>query len=448
MTACQRRWRWPGGLGARVGLLVVGVILVAQLVTGVYYGRQQLRELLALMATATADRAVVMTGLLEEADSARQALLLRAIRSPLLSATLDPHPPRWPDAWRHNAWVREAASARLMSLGERPVQVRLFRTPQGSRGVLLGRFRLGVAVALAQGEWLVLEASADAALPPWRGPGLLIFWLTVILALALWTTHRLTRPLRALAVAADRLGVDLEAAPLPEHGSRELRATSRAFNRMQRRLQRLLEERTRLLAAMAHDLRSALTRLRLRVDHINDPEQHRRALADMAAMSTMVNGALAFARDEAASEPRTRMDLAVLLQTLCDDLEDSGQRVSFSGPEHLPMLARPVALQRLFANLLDNACRHGGGAEVHLAQDDHGLQVTIGDQGPGIPPADRERVFAPFVRLDDARTLDTGGTGLGLAVARGVARLHGGEISLEDRPGGGLLVVVALPLDK
>jgi signal transduction histidine kinase len=233
---------------------------------------------------------------------------------------------------------------------------------------------------------------------------------------------------------------------MPEHGSRELRRAASAFNRMQARLRRFVDDRTMMLAAISHDLRTVLTRLRLRAEFIDDGEQQGKAIADIDEMQAMLDETLNFARDDAREEALVAVDLTALLQNLCDAVTDSGQSLNFEGPAHLPVQCRPVALRRALRNLLDNAIRYGGQAEVSLSQSNGDAVVEIADKGPGIPVAMREKVFQPFFRLETSRSRETGGTGLGLSSARAILRRHGGDITLHDRPPGGLLVRATLPL--
>ena len=286
-------------------------------------------------------------------------------------------------------------------------------------------------------------------LPRGPRPGV-FFWLgltalLVVLALV-WGAHRMTRPLRRFAEAADRLGLDAGPPPLPEHGPRELRLATRAFNRMTARIRRLVDDRTLLLAAVSHDLRTMLTRLRLRAEFIEDREQREKASTDLDEMQGMLEATLAFARDEAADERPVPVDLAALLRSLTADLAETGRTVSYDGPDRLALPGRPVALRRLFENLLDNALRYSGEAKAVLHWVNGRAEVRIDDRGPGIPEALRERVFDPFFRLDASRSRDTGGSGLGLAVVRAIVQRHDGTIRLEDRPGGGLRVRVTLSL--
>ena len=200
-----------------------------------------------------------------------------------------------------------------------------------------------------------------------------------------------------------------------------------------------------MLAAISHDLKTPITRLRLRAEFIDDDDQRGRMLADLDEMEQMIAATLAFARDDAASEPRLKLDLAAMVQGMVEDMQDLGADCSYDGPEALVIKGRPVALKRAITNLIDNAVKYGGGARVGLADREGVVRLIIDDDGPGIPEAAFERVFAPFVRLETSRSRATGGTGLGLAVARAAALAHGGAIALANRPGGGLRVTFTLP---
>ena len=300
---------------------------------------------------------------------------------------------------------------------------------------------------LADGSWLTVTVDRKAlgSLWPLRfGLGLSVLTGGIAL-LAVWAARRVTVPLGRFAQAAGRLGTDVNAPPMTEAGPSEIVQAARAFNQMQERIQRLVDDRTRMLAAIAHDLRTVLTRLRLRAELIDDAEQQEKAIADLDAMTIMLDETLAFARDDSAGEARQDVDLAVLVRSLCDDLADAGQPVQYLGPDRLRFACRPVALRRALANLIDNAVKYGREAEVGLQTQRDAIRLTIEDRGPGIPTAAREQVFQPFFRLEPSRSRATGGTGLGLAVARTIVHRHGGEIALDDRPGGGLVVRVTLP---
>jgi signal transduction histidine kinase len=270
----------------------------------------------------------------------------------------------------------------------------------------------------------------------------------LLIALLSWLAARkITAPLARLADAAERFGTDPNAPMLVETGPREIRAAAHALNGMQTRLKRYVDDRTQMLAAISHDLRTPLTRLRLRAELIEDGEPMRKMLADIAEMETMVQGTLAFAREDAQAEARTRLDLSALLQTICDDLSDTGYTAAFDETARCPISCRPSAMRRALTNLIENAVKYGERADVRIATAGNQVTVTIEDCGPGIPETQLEQVFAPFYRLESSRNRDTGGVGLGLAVAKTIIHAHGGDIRLTNRPSGGLSVTVSLPLD-
>jgi len=268
-----------------------------------------------------------------------------------------------------------------------------------------------------------------------------------IVAFSWWASGWITAPLSAFAHAAERLGLDVNAPPLAEDGPEEVRVAAHAFNQMQTRIRSFVDDRLRMLAAIAHDLRGPITRVRLRVEQMAiDAEAQRKILADLDEMAQMVESSLAFARDEATTEASQPVDLAALLATVCDDAVDAGHRAEFAFDGRLVFPGRPLALKRLFANLVDNAVRYGGRADVRAAIDKQKLQVTVEDEGPGIPQSEMENVFKPFFRIERSRNKRTGGIGLGLATARTIARAHGGDVDVANRPEGGLRATVMLPL--
>jgi signal transduction histidine kinase len=289
---------------------------------------------------------------------------------------------------------------------------------------------------------------AIPGLPSFGGYVLPIFLASLFLGailIALWTARRLARPIREFARAAERLGVDLTAPPLAVRGPQELRTTIQAFNRMQDRLRRFLEDRTQMLAAISHDLRAPLARLRLRAELVADGEQQRKMFDDLETMNAMIDSTLAFARDDARREPRRLVDIGVLVGDVCEDIADAGGTVSYGGRRDINVTCRPSDIRRAIGNLLDNAVKYGGSARVDIIREAGRVVILVDDDGPGIPTEERERVFAPFYRLEASRNPNKAGVGLGLSVARTIAREHGGEVTLENREGGGLSVRLELP---
>ncbi|HUN72211.1 MAG TPA: HAMP domain-containing sensor histidine kinase [Steroidobacteraceae bacterium] len=290
----------------------------------------------------------------------------------------------------------------------------------------------------------VTRVSPGTPLPPSLMLNLIL--LVVVLVIALYVVALgITRPLSRLALAADNLGRSIRQPKLEEEGARELRRAARAFNTMQDRLHRYLDSRTRVLAAMSHDLKTPLTRLRLQVEtQIEDPALQARFGRELDEMESMVRGALALFRgldDDEAPEP---VDINLLLETVRGEFVEMGEEVTLEGRALSPISGKPQALKRCLTNLIANAVKFGNRARI-LVQDGVQLEISVCDEGPGIPPQELEKVFEPFYRLESSRNRDTGGTGLGLSIARDVAQTHGGSLVLLNRPEGGLEARLTLP---
>ena len=309
------------------------------------------------------------------------------------------------------------------------------------------------SVAMPDGRWLNVAVGPPPGAPPWGRTFLLAFALSAI-GVAVVTVamgRRISKPMQRLATAAGRLGRGEEVGDLPEAGPVELRGTVRAFNLMRERLDRFVRDRTAMLAAISHDLRTPITSLRLHAELVEDERTRAKIVAALDEMQRMTEETLAFIREDMRQEETRTVDLHALVDSVAADLADLGHEVSVpesdeSGESGRILVAcRPVALRRAFRNLLENAGAYGVRATARIARVDAGLRVVIEDEGPGIPELDLERVFEPFVRLEESRSRDTGGTGLGLAIARTIVRRHGGDIRLENRDEGGLRATVALP---
>jgi signal transduction histidine kinase len=269
--------------------------------------------------------------------------------------------------------------------------------------------------------------------------------LLVILVIALYVSARnITRPLSDLARAADSAGRELRPARLEERGARELRNAARAFNTMQDRLRRYLDSRTRVLAAMSHDLKTPLTRLRLQVEILDNPPAQARIGRQLDEMESMVHEALSLFRGLDDGEPAAPVDIGALLAQLRQEFTDMGSTVTVSGHALQPFQGRPQALKRCLTNLIANAIKFGVSAEV-LIEDGAQLVIRVRDQGPGLPEEELERVFEPFYRLESSRNRDSGGSGLGLSIARDIAQAHGGSLTVSNLPAGGLEATLLLP---
>ncbi len=321
-----------------------------------------------------------------------------------------------------------------------------------------GTTALDVILRLPDGDRFVYRVAAPQPDPP--VPWLLFIQLgivTLVLAIVLFlVTRSITRPLSKLAAAADGVGRDVRHPPLAEEGVSEIREATRAFNTMQDRLLRYLDSRTSVLAAMSHDLRTPLTRLRLRVESVPDAQLRARFESDLEEMEGMVHGALALFRGLNDDEVFERVDVNTLLATLVSEYTEVGSRVSLEGRTRDLLKAKPRALKRCMTNLVDNALKFGQRATIRVedreARDRESggdrdlLTISVADEGPGIPEDQLERVFEPFYRLESSRNRDTGGAGLGLSIARDIAQAHGGTLTLHNRTtGGGLVAELSLP---
>ena len=301
--------------------------------------------------------------------------------------------------------------------------------------------------------WLTISSPITAP-EPWRSPefGEAFIVMTVLGAIMIfWAVRQMMIPVRTLAQAADRLGRDVANAPdLPETGPTEIATAAMAFNTMASRIRRFVEDRTFLITAIGHDLRTPITRLKLRAEYMEDDEQRTKMLADLDEMESMVAATLAFGRDVATSEAVTRIDLVSLVRTILDEAADGApeqaEALAYEGPDHLAVMARPLSLKRAVMNLVANALKYGDAARVKLQRTNQAVQIDIDDNGPGIPAAAAEAVFEPFRRLETSRNRETGGSGLGLSIARNIVRAHGGDILLRNLPEGGLRASVTLPV--
>lgn len=304
-----------------------------------------------------------------------------------------------------------------------------------------------VAVQQADGRWEIVRPERGIGLDPWQQRIVLLFFLSALAMtpIALVFARRLSAPIRLFTDAAERLGRDPRAPPLSVKGSAEITVAVRAFNDMQERLRRYVEDRTAMVGAIAHDLRTPLTRLRFRIENVPDDVRVKMS-ADIDQMEDMISAALAFVRDTTREGERTPLELSSLLESLCDEMAETGADTQVELGEKVVLHGDPLALRRLFTNLLENAVKFGNRARARVYSDAATVTVEIEDDGPGIPPEDIERVFEPFFRREPSRSRQTGGIGLGLAVVRSIARGHGGDVMLINRPGGGLTARVQLPI--
>ncbi len=303
-------------------------------------------------------------------------------------------------------------------------------------------------IQLRDGHWVSFEHHhPHKAITPWRLLFTLAVSLIMVLSLSLWAVRWLTRPLAILANAAEHLGQDIHHPPLSENGPTEVRRAAHAFNLMQTRLTRYLEDRARILTAISHDLKTPLTRLRLRVEQLEDEKRRDSFIRDLDEMQSMTAATLDFMRGLEIVEPVQLLDIRALLESLQADYEEMGLAVTIvQGYTPPPLSTHPQSLKRCLVNLIDNAHKYGKRVKIILKKQENQLLMIVADEGQGIPKAALETVFEPFYRLEKSRNRATGGTGLGLSIARNIARAHGGDIILRHRAGGGLEAIISLPL--
>ena len=457
----------PKSLFGQTLLVLLAGLTISHAIGSWFYTADREQAVRAIGGFAAAQRIANLTQLVQDAPREWRERIVSALSDQTFRVSLSAQPPPVGDL--QNDTASQAIKEFLMQQvpgGSGPQPRVAVSAPDGQpfdglhpmrgRGMMhgpgpfggLGGFRnLQAAMPLPDGQWLTF----GTALPE-TGPGFsrqflisMALMAVIILGVSIWVVRRVTEPLSSLAAAAERLGRDVTAPPLPETGTIETRQASRAFNEMQVHLRHLIENRTRLLAAISHDLRTPLTLLRLRAENIEDTQEREKMLATIIEMNAMLDATLTFARDEAVTEPRRRTDITALLQSITDDMSDAGLPVTMKAAPSIICECIPGVLKRAFSNLIDNAIKYGKAAEVALETTSKGIEITIDDEGPGIPEQELSRVFEPFYRLEESRNRDTGGIGLGLAIAQSIVQSHGGTLKLANRPAGGLRALVRLP---
>lgn len=304
------------------------------------------------------------------------------------------------------------------------------------------------AIGLKDASWIVFTGFSGRywGLSEWQRLGIWAAFLLVSFAVvSTIATRQISRPIKQFADAVRRSGTTPQSPPIARNGPQELQEVIAAFNEMQAQIREFVAYRTAMLAAISHDLRTPLTRIRLRGEFIDNDTQRTRLFRDVDDMQAMIDGALLFFRGDGDEEAARAFDLSGILQSIADDYADQGVEVSYAGPLHIVHKGRPIALKRAFTNLIENAVKYATPPRIEFVCRDDALIVTIRDHGPGIPPDVLDRVFRPFYRLDESRNRETGGIGLGLTAAQATIRGHGGDILLRNHPDGGLEATVTLP---
>ena len=469
----------PQSLFGRLLLFLTGGLVLAQLLSAAILLQDRDQALYHAIGGHVAQRIAAIVNLLDDLDKTERQRLATALDLPptRLSLDLPWQTDTAPDERYHTTRFRALLKRQLGP--DRPFQVEINDDlppppppaerprwlapdspppppPRAGAGqpprwrqhaMMLGLRNFVVQVRLRDGATVTFQQvlPEDVIAWPVRLLLILLVLLVSVALLAAWAVRALTRPLAVLADAASELGRDIRRSPLAETGPLEVRRAAQAFNTMQERLVRYLEDRNRILAAVSHDLKTPITRLRLRTELLNDAPLREKFLADLDEMQRMTQAALDFLRGGEGSEPMAVLDLNALLESLQEDAEDAGREVRIVGLARQPLHCRPLALKRCLTNLVDNALKYGQRAEITVADSPARLTLILRDQGPGIPAPELEKVFEPFYRLESSRSRDTGGSGLGLSIARNIACAHGGELTLRNHPQGGLEAMLDLP---
>jgi signal transduction histidine kinase len=444
----------PDTIARRIALTILSAVIVTVALGGLFVEFAGVWARPSAEAMGLQDRADDIVRIVEAVPEPDRQALLRAVSFP--GATVDWYPATSLVAAKLAAAdnpKRDSDLARWFQSDGRQRPLRLFQSDSELSTILpydrdAHPHAYFLAVQLKDSSWVVFTAARRV----WglRTPiqiGIAVGFLVVsILAASAVATYHLSRPIRRFTEELRRFGADPRAAPIPEAGPRELRATITAFNGMQAKIRKFVDDRTAMLAAISHDLRTPLTKIRLRGEFIEDEDQRARLFRDVDDLQAMADSALAFFKADYKEEEITAFDFPGLLRTIVDDYGDRGTPVAYDGPDHAVFHGRPFALKRAITNLIDNAVKYGKVPEVKLHCLAQQVVLVVSDRGPGIPADALGQVFAPFYRLERSRNRKTGGVGLGLTSARAVVRGHGGDITLCNRAGGGVQVEVTLPV--
>jgi len=458
---------FPRTLVGQMIFILLGGLVISHLVASWIYTADRQQAVRAISGYAATQRIANLARLIDEAPEDWRGRIVAAASDPTLRVSLATQPqpttkpaPDGADLSIQNYLAEQLPPALAVRL--RVAVIETVGPPFAGHphaGPMMGQMMgpgthgpggwrsLQASVQLANGQFLLFTAILPDSGPStsWQFLIAMVVMSAIVVPTSIWAVRRVTAPLGTVIRAAERLGRDVNAPPIIEAGSREMRQAAQVFNEMQGRLQRLLQNRTNLLAALSHDLRTPLTLLRLRVEALPDSEERDRMLANIGDLDAMIGETLKFARDQAATEPLRRTDLTALLMAIVDDMADAGLPVSMVPAESVILECRPGGLRRALANLLDNAVKYGKSARVELLTSPADVGIAIDDEGPGIPDVELQRVFEPFYRLEQSRSRETGGTGLGLAIAQSIAQANGGQITLANRPEGGLRAILSLP---
>lgn len=458
----------PRSLSSRLVILFVGGLILAQVISLSILLRDRGEFLARASGMQSVTRVIDIAQLLDSSNAAERERIIRVLRSPQLRISLhatalqpnagvvEPSPQEtvFLSMLRHKLgrdreiWVniRARSSENLRATPGIEHGVRRTR-PEGRGGSAAGPPALIAHVRLLDGVWLRVDSTLEPEVVSWPYRALVsaLVLLLAVIGLAWYGVRWVTRPLKTFAQAAEKLGENIDRPPLPEKGPTEVVSAARALNEMQARLSKYLNDRTRILTAMSHDLKTPITRMRLRAELLEHEVTQAKFKQDLAELESMVNGTLDYMRGVQNGEPLASIDINSLLKSLRSDSQELGHVVHIVGHANDDLVCRPQSLKRCLANLIENAVKYGQIAHVQLIDSESMLQILIEDEGPGVPASELGMLFEPFYRVESSRSRDTGGTGLGLSIARSIAVLHGGTLKAENTEHRGLRLTLNLP---
>ncbi|HXZ95856.1 MAG TPA: ATP-binding protein [Burkholderiales bacterium] len=465
------KWLLPRSLFGRMVLVLVAGLIAAQILSAAIVFSEREQHVLQIRVTRSAQRISDAVRVLEALNAQQRGSVIQSLGSNTFAVSLGSSaaPLGDSDPQLSNT-VHDFAAGLRSALGNQrtiAVQARYGsdaapRSPESGavgsgqpspESAVLPRetrfqpLMLAAQIGLADGTLVNFRDQFpwEAGRWPFRLALDLFVRLAAVVVLSLIAVRWVTQPLSSLATAAENLGENINRPPLYESGPSEVSRAAHAFNKMQSRLANYLNDRARVLAAMSHDLKTPITRLRLRTEMLDDPDLKTRFEKDLDEMESMVRTTLDCMRGVENGEKFQPIDVVALLESLQADYEETGHPVRIQGHANSSYVGKPRALKRCLSNLIENAVKYGKNATIVVQDEDARLVLKIEDEGPGIPPHEQENVFAPFYRIENSRNRDTGGTGLGLSIARSIARDHGGDITCKNLETSGLQVIVTLP---
>tara|TARA_R110000787_G_scaffold25373_18_gene71412 strand:- start:576 stop:1901 length:1326 start_codon:yes stop_codon:yes gene_type:complete len=433
----------PRRLSSQLILAAVLALIAAQALTFPLFVKARLGSIAGAIQESTIARTASLARLLMTAPPNLTDAILESVNSRALKARLstieNPPPADLPESAALRQSLLDAAPSAIAS-----ATVYAADAPSPDQPVIV------IQAQLQNGMWLHTQLQLPNPTPTWAASAVitaavLSLLLAAVMALIL---RRITRPLARLSRAAEALGRGQQPEALPEEGPADIVETVRAFNQMQVRISEHIEERTRTLASVSHDLRTPITALRLQLEFIEDAEQREQMQTTVQEMEAVTESALSYLKNTRSSEELRKVDVAALVDNACEELRQIGFDVAFEYTSRQTASCRPVLLKRALSNLVRNAAQYGERARVCVTGSDRHIEILIDDDGPGIPGEQLSEVVKPFVRLDQSRNRDTGGSGLGLAIANEIVTKHGGTLELVNAPEGGLRQRVRIPVEQ